>query len=436
MAQVKGNPRQGLFGATLGFFAGFAAVSLFGPTANRFKEVMELSPVMIGLLVAVPSLSGSLLRIPFGAWVDTTGGRKPFLFLLWLSVAGMIGLTAVVYFLYPDRLSSSLYPLLLLLGMLSGCGIATFSVGIGQVSYWFPQKRQGTALGTYAGVGNLAPGLFSFLLPVALSGWGLGGAYLAWLLFLVIGVVLYNFTGLNAYFFQLKEGGLSNEEARSQAQGLGQEIFPKGNAVETLVAAARIWKTWLLVIIYFTTFGGFIAMTAWLPTYWTSFYSVSGVTAGMLTALYSLTASAIRIPGGSFSDRWGGERTALISLSAMLLGALLMTLSNTYWISIIGVVLMAIGMGVSNAAVFKLMPQYVPQAVGGAAGWIGGLGAFGGFAIPPILGAFVRWLGAPGYATGFVTYILMVVVSLGLALVLRQSRAAPAVESPVGVAAK
>ncbi len=436
MAQVKGKPSQGLFGATLGFFAGFAAVSLFGPTANRFKEVMELSPVMIGLLVAVPSLSGSLLRIPFGAWVDTTGGRKPFLVLLWLSVAGMLGLTTVVYFLYPDRLSSSLYPLLLLLGMLSGCGIATFSVGIGQVSYWFPQVRQGTALGTYAGVGNLAPGLFSFLLPVALSGWGLGGAYLAWLMFLVIGVVLYHFTGLNAYFFQLKESGLAKEEARSQAQELGQEIFPKGNAVETLVAAAGIWKTWLLVIIYFTTFGGFIAMTAWLPTYWTSFYGVGAVTAGLLTALYSLTASAIRVPGGSLSDRWGGERTALLSLSAMLIGALLMTLSTVYWISIIGVVLMAAGMGVSNAAVFKLMPQYVPQAVGGAAGWIGGLGAFGGFAIPPILGAFVRWQGSSGYATGFVSYILLVMVSLVLAVVLRQSRARAAVERPLGAAGK
>lgn len=73
---AKGNPRQGLFGATLGFFAGFAAVSLFGPTASRFQEVMDLTPVMVGLLVAVPALSGSLLRIPFGAWVDTTGGRR------------------------------------------------------------------------------------------------------------------------------------------------------------------------------------------------------------------------------------------------------------------------------------------------------------------------------------------------------------------------
>ena len=187
---LKGTPSSGLFGATLGFFAGFAAVSLFGPTASKFNAVMNLTPVMVGLLVAIPSLSGSLLRIPFGAWVDTTGGRKPFLVLLWLSVVGMLGLLLVVYFLYPDRLTTGLYPLLLLLGVLSGCGIATFSVGIGQVSYWFPQSRQGSALGAYAGIGNLAPGLFSFLLPLVLGGWGLAGAYLAWLLFLVVGVVL------------------------------------------------------------------------------------------------------------------------------------------------------------------------------------------------------------------------------------------------------
>ena len=421
MDNVKGNPKQGLFGATMGFFAGFAAVSLFGPTASRFNEVMELTPVLVGLLVAVPALSGSLLRIPFGAWVDTTGGRKPFLILLWLSVIGMLGLTLVVFLLYPDGLTASMYPLLLMLGVLSGCGIATFSVGIGQVSYWFPQSRQGSALGTYAGVGNLAPGLFSFLLPLVLGNWGLGGAYLAWLIFLVAGVAFYHLSGLNAYFFQLKDRGASTEDARQGAQELGQQIFPKGNAKETLIAAARIWKTWMLVIIYFTTFGGFIAMTAWLPTYWKSFFGVAAITAGTLTALYSLTASLIRVPGGSLSDRLGGERTALMALSTMLVGSLLMAFSGLYILSILGVILMALGMGVTNAAVFKMMPQYVPEAVGGAAGWIGGLGAFGGFAIPPVLGIFVRYLGAPGYATGFVTYIALTAISLAMALILRQS---------------
>ncbi|HUH98517.1 MAG TPA: MFS transporter, partial [Anaerolineales bacterium] len=388
---IKGNPQKGLFGATLGFFAGFAAVALFGPTAQKFKDLMGLAPVMVGFLVAMPSLSGSLLRIPFGAWVDTTGGRKPFLILLWLSVAGMLGLTAVAYFLYPDGLTGSIYPLLLLLGALSGCGIATFSVGIGQVSYWFPQKQQGSALGTYAGVGNLAPGLFSFLLPIVLaSSWGLSGAYVAWLVFLTAGTVIYHFMGLNAYFFQARQQGRSVEEARQDAQSRGEELFPKGNATESLINAARVWKTWLLVIIYFTTFGGFLAMTSWLPTYWTSFYKISAVTAGILSALYSLSASAIRVPGGSIADKFGGERTAILSLLATLVGAVFMTASHSYGASIVGEFIMAIGMGTCNAAVFKLMPQYVPQAVGGASGWVGGLGAFGGFVIPPVLGYFVR----------------------------------------------
>ena len=420
--QLKGNPNSGLFGATLGFFAGFAAVSLFGPTASGFKDVMDLTPVMVGLLVAAPSLSGSLLRIPFGAWVDTTGGRKPFLILLWLSVVGMLGLLLVVYFLYPELLTNALYPLLLLLGVLSGCGIATFSVGIGQVSYWFPQSRQGAALGAYAGIGNLAPGLFSFLLPLALRSWGLASAYLAWLLFLVLGVVLYHFFGRNAYYFQLRAQNVPHQESQEQARSRGQEIFPTGSAKESLVTAARIWRTWILVAIYFTTFGGFIALTAWLPTYWKSFYAISGVTAGGLTALYSLTASVIRVPGGTLADKLGGENTALLSLATMLVGAVLMTLSHTFGLSVLGEVLMAIGMGIANAAVFKLMPQYVSEAVGGAAGWIGGLGAFGGFVIPPIMGAIVRSQGITGYASGFVIFVVLTIVSLAMAFSLKRTR--------------
>lgn len=422
MNGLRGNPTRGLFGATLGFFAGFAAVSLFGPTASRIREVMDLTPVMVGLLVAIPSLSGSILRIPFGAWVDTTGGRKPFLVLMWMSVVGMLGLLLVVNFLYPGRLTVSWYPLLLLLGFLAGCGIATFSVGIGQVSYWYPQNRQGTALGAYAGIGNLAPGLFSFLIPIVLGSWGLAGAYLGWLIFLVIGVALYHLTGLNAYYFQLRARGSSEEEARQRARSQGQELFPNGNAKESLITAARIGKTWLLVAVYFTTFGGFIALTAWFPTYWEAFHGVTAVTAGGLTALYSLLASAIRVPGGTISDKLGGEKTAMLSLGVMLTGAALMTWTDVYVLSIIGEIFMAIGMGVTNAAVFKLMPQYVNKAVGGAAGWIGGLGAFGGFAIPPVMGTFVRLQGAPGYASGFIVFVGLALISLSIAFGLNRIR--------------
>ena len=132
---IKGNPTLGLWIATIGFFFGMASVSLFGPTAHKFGEVMKLDPATIGLLVAIPSLSGSLLRIPFGAWVDTTGGKKPFAILMILSIIGVAGLMWLVNANYPDNMDGT-FTLLFLFGLLEGCGVATFSVGISQAVYW------------------------------------------------------------------------------------------------------------------------------------------------------------------------------------------------------------------------------------------------------------------------------------------------------------
>lgn len=422
---MKGTPAHGLAGATLGFFIGFAAVSLFGPTAKNLKGILGLSPLQVGLLVAAPSLSGSLLRIPFSAWVDTTGGRKPFLVLLILSIAGMAGLSWTIHAYYPGEMTVSFYPLILFLGVLCGCGIATFSVGIGQVAYWYPKARQGTALGIYAGVGNLAPGVFTLLLPFTLASIGLSGSYLAWLAFLAAGTGLYALTGRNAWYFQLRSGGVPKEEAKSLAASRGQEIFPAGSLVDSLLLSGKIWKTWALVAIYFTTFGGFIALTAWLPVYWTSFYSTTIVTAGALTGLYSILTSVVRVGGGYLSDRIGGENAGILALGTMLAGALLMTLSTTFGLSVGGEVLMGIGMGVANAAVFKLVAQEVPEAVGGAAGWVGGLGAFGGFAIPPVMGTIVELRGMAGYATGFLVFIGLAALSLFLVMLLKRRRVNP-----------
>jgi NNP family nitrate/nitrite transporter-like MFS transporter len=429
---VKGNPRLGLTGATLGFFVGFGAVALFGPTAVRFRDAMGLSPMALGFLVAMPALSGSLLRIPFSAWVDTTGGRKPFLVLLGLSIIGMAGVSLLVATHYPDGLTPSLYPLLLVLGLFCGCGIATFSVGISQVSYWFPQQRQGSALAIYAGIGNLAPGLFSLLLPIAIGRLGLAGAYLAWLVFLVAGTVLYAVFGRNAWYFQLRDAGLTSEDAQARARTMGQELFPAGTTLDTLRISARAWQTWALVAVYFTTFGGFVALTAWLPTYWTSAFAFTAMTAGLLTAMYSLLASGIRIAGGVMADRLyqGGYNTSILALLVMLAGALLMTTAREYELAIPGVLLLAIGMGICNAAVFKIVPQVVPQAVGGAAGWVGGIGAFGGFVIPPAMAFGVRDLGDRGYSIGFVVFVFLALASLGVAWILKYGTAPARTTAP------
>lgn len=416
---LKGTPNMGLIMATFGFFIGFAAVSLYGPVATKLKEVLGISGLLLGLLVAAPNLSGSLLRIPFAAWVDKVGGKKPLAILLLLAVFGMAGLSILLLMYYPDHITKSMYWVIIIFGILSGCGIATFSVGIAQTSYWYPQKKQGVALGTYAGIGNLAPGIFGIILPFALRAFGLPVSYLLWFGFLLIGTVVYIFFVHDAYYFQLIKKGVKPEEATKISKELGQELIPTGSTLESLKISAKIPSTWGLVLLYFTSFGGFLALTGWFPVYWIKNYGFDLREAALLMAFgFSLLASLIRVWGGRVSDKFGGERIAILSYFTVLLGAIILFFAHAFWISLLGEIIIGAGMGVGNAAVFKLVPKYVPKATGGAAGWVGGLGAFGGFVVPPLLGMFVDHYGNAGYAKGFIVYIILAVISIIMSFIL------------------
>ncbi|ELZ30560.1 major facilitator superfamily protein [Halosimplex carlsbadense 2-9-1] len=416
--------------ATLGFFVGFAGVVLYGPVATEFESAMGLSGLALGLLVGAPQLTGSLLRIPFGAWVDEVGPRKPFLVLLSLSILGMAGLSALLVTAYPEGLTMELYPLVFLCGALSGCGIAVFSVGTTQTSYWYPKDRQGTVLAVYAGLGNSSPGLFTLLLPVALSALGLTTSYLVWFAFLVLGTVAYAVLAVDPPSFQLREQGIDTEEARQRAEAYGQELFPGGDAFASVRDAAAIPRTWGLVALFFTSFGGFLALTVWLPSYWTAIHGLGVQGAGALTAIaFTLPAAVLRVPGGYLSDRIGGEVTAVGSFVVVGIAALGLVVTRTYGTALGATVCLAVGIGVANAAVFQLVPKYVPEAVGGASGLVGGLGAFGGFVVPPVLGLFVDSFGESGYASGFVVFVALALVSVALSERLYRTRASVGVDA-------
>lgn len=408
---LRGNPRQGLIMGTWGFFIGFAAVALYGPAAHAFQSSMQLSPFLVGLLVAAPQLTGSLLRIPFGAWVDKSGGRLPMLTLFGVSIVGMWGLSYILLTVSP--VTPALYPLVLLFGFMSGCGVATFSVGVPQVSYWQPKNRQGIALGIFGGVGNMAPGLFTLILPFAIGALGLAGSYLAWFVFLVIGTGIYAWLARDAFYFQLRARGVAAEPAKRIAAACGQELFPRESVWGALISAADDPRTWGLVFLYFVSFGGFLALTAWFPVYWVNLHDVTPKTAGILGGVgFSLLAAAVRVWGGQLSEKFGGERLALVSFFVVLAGAALLTAVTSFPVNLAGELLIGLGMGFANAAVFKMLPKYVPHAVGGASGLVGGLGALGGFVIPPILGLFAGALGAQGYAGGFFVYVVLAVAAI------------------------
>lgn len=413
--RLTGTPMTGLVMGTWGFFVGFAAVALYGPAASYFQGQMHLSGLELGLLVAAPQLTGSLLRIPFGAWVDRVGGRLPMLSLFAMSLVGMWGLVFIL--LTAKTLTVSAFPIIIIFGFLSGCGVASFSVGIPQVSYWYPQSRQGTVLGAYGGIGNLAPGIFTLLLPYAIATWGLTGSYFAWFSFLLVGTAIYAWLARDAYSFQLRAQGADEETERRIAREKGQELFPSRAVWQAIITAAEDPRTWGLVVLYFVSFGGFLALTAWFPTYWINLHGVSVKTAAVLGGLgFSLLAAVIRVVGGVISERIGGERTAVIAFLGVLIGALILTMTRDFTQALAGELLISLGMGVGNAAVFKMVPKYVPKAVGGAAGLVGGLGAAGGFVIPLFLGAVVDALGTGGYAGGFFAYVVLAVIAVGVSL--------------------
>lgn len=407
-AEIKGTPTQALVVATIGFFGGFLAVALFGPLAPKFAKLMALTPMQAGILAAVTNLSGSLLRIPFGAAVDRYGGKVPHLILMALSLLGLPGLIHVVGAYYPGHMTPSLYPWLLALGVFIGAGIATFSVGIAQVSYWFPKKDVGRANAIYGGLGNLAPGASSFLLPVAAEAWGLPGAYTAWMVALLAITVIYGLFMHDAPVFQLRRKGI--ELSAAEWKALGQEALPGSDAWGSLRASASRPTTWALVALYFTSFGGFLALSAWFPSFWSGFYGTTTKLGGLLTLTYATTTSLSRVPGGSLADRFGAYRVTSLALGLMVAGASVIAAANSVALALSGALLMAVGMGVQNAAVFKLVPAFGVGALGGTSGWVGGLGAFGGFAIPVLMGLIAG--SSLGFRGGFLIFVPLAAISL------------------------
>ncbi|MFB6280975.1 MAG: nitrate/nitrite transporter [Haloferacaceae archaeon] len=430
---VVGTPRRGLFMATLGFFGGLTTIVFYGAAGPVFEEHLALTGVAHGLLLGSPHLSKAVLRVPFGAWVDEVGGRTPMLVLLAATVLGTFGLVVTLFLTYPADFGMELYPLLVLFGLLAGAGGATFSVGISQTSYWYPAGKQGFAMGAFAGAGNVGPGVVVYVLPVLIGVWGLAGAYSAWLAFVAAVAVAYALYAVDPYYFQLLQDGRDADEARRIADELGQEVFPSGNAWESLRASASIRRTWALVFLYTVSFGGgFTSLSAWFPTYWDLFHGLGLRTAGLLAGVFIVYGSLVRIPGGSISDRFGGATVAVASFGTMAVGAAIMTFATGFWPAFVGMMVLGTGMGVANAAVFELVPKVVPEAVGGASGWISGVGGAGTLVILPALGYFTDVFGRIGYARGFSLFVVLSVICAAVASVLKAygPEAATAAETP------
>lgn len=384
-----GNPLQ-LALATGAFalcFAVFGSVSAMVPT---IQQRMGLSELQAWLVIAVPVLLGSLGRIPLGVLTDRYGGRLVFAWTMGLSIVPCVLLGFATE-----------YWQLLVLGFFVGIGLASFSVGVGFTSRWYPPQKQGGALGVY-GAGNVGQSLAAFGAPVLVAtlgyAWGFWGPAIALAIWLAV-------------FLALARNVPTTVRPRTLTQALGP---------------MRESMTWILSAYYFLTFGGFVAMSISLPKFLVNMFEITPTDAGMRAAGFIVLATFLRPVGGFLADRFGGRRLLLFVFPATAVAAVFLAcpMISTFTV---GALAMAAFIGIGNGAVFKLVPEYFPQSVGSVTGVVGAAGGLGGFFPPLVVGAIYEATGS--YSWGF---ILLGGFALAcFVLVLRIGRVAPPPATPV-----
>lgn len=375
----KPGASRALFLSTTAFAVSFAVWGLIAALAPRFAEIYNLSATEKSALIAIPVLLGSIGRLFSGMLADRFGGRNTFSALLIFSAVPAI---AVGF--------STSYTQLLIFALFLGIAGTTFPVGVGFTSKWFAPEKQGMALGVY-GAGNIGQSIAVFFAPVLALWFGDWRTvfYIFAAITLIWGVVFY-FTARDA-------------EVAVAAK-------PK-SLVENLSILKKSKLAWILSLFYFLTFGGFVALALYLPTFLKEIFNLSATDAGARTAGFVLLATLMRPVGGILADKIGGARVLIGVFAAIAALSLLLSFASIVPFTI-GALGCAAALGLGNGAVFKLVPQYFPKETGTVTGLVGAFGGLGGFFPPLELGLVKDATGS--YTIGFVLLSLFALFCLAI----------------------
>ena len=114
-------------------------------------------------LTAIAGLTGATLRIPSSFFIRLAGGRNTIFFTTALLMIPSLG--AAIALADPGT------PLWVfqLLALFSGFGGGNFASSMSNISFFFPKKNQGYALGMNAGLGNFGVTTMQILIPLCMT---------------------------------------------------------------------------------------------------------------------------------------------------------------------------------------------------------------------------------------------------------------------------
>lgn len=366
-----------LFASFLYFDFCFAVWVLNGAMGPFISEAFSLSPAQKGFMISVPILAGALMRFPLGVLAQYIGRKNAAMVEM-----GLIVLALAYGFVFVDS-----YDGVLAMGVLLGIAGASFGVALSLGSGWFPPRYKGLAMGI-AGAGNSGTVLaVLFAPPLAVKfGWQ----------------TVYGLAALTMLLPMIVMWVAAKEPPDREHQTLRQHVsclFEKDG--------------WAFSLIYIVTFGGFIGLASFLPTYFYDQFKVTKVEAGQLTMLATLMGSGVRVVGGYISDRVGGIHTLT---GVLLLVAGTLTLCGFAGGSLVLTTLLFMlcfaALGAGNGALFQLVPLRWPLTTAVAGSMIGEIGALGGGFLPNAMGLSKQYSGS--YLGGFLAFTVLALLMLAM----------------------
>ncbi len=351
-----------------------------GAMAPFIQESLQLSLTQLGVMLSVPIFAGAMMRFPLGVLAQYIGRKNATLVEM-----GGIALALMYGFFYVETFNH-----LIAMGVLLGIAGASFGVALSLGSGSFPARYKGLAMGL-VGAGNVGTSLSALLAPVLAQAYGWKAVYGMAAVGLMLPVLV--------MIFIAKE----------------PDDVDKHSTFRDHVACLFEKDGWAFSIIYAVTFGGFIGLTTFLPSYYYDQFGVSKVQAGQLTMLAAFMGAALRIFGGWISDHWGGINTlttVLVIISASLMACGLA--GGSLVLTTLLLMLCFAALGAGNGALFQLVPLRWPTTTAVAGSMIGEVGALGGGLVPNAMGLSKQYAG-----TYFWGFALFSVLSLLVLLMMR-----------------
>ncbi len=380
---LKSGHAPTLFAAFLYFSFSCCIWVLNGAMAPFIGETFPMTPAERGLMLSIPIFAGALMRFPLGVLAQYIGRKNATLVEMVL-----IGVAMLFGVFYVDTLND-----LYAMGMLLGIAGASFGVALSLGSGWFPPRHKGLAMGI-VGAGNVGTAV-SVLVAPPLAQW------LGW-------QAVYGVAGVSILLPLIVMIVFAKEPPDvDRRAGLREHtacLFEKDG--------------WAFSLIYGVTFGGFIGLATFLPTYYYEQFGVSKVQAGQLTMLAAFMAAAVRVAGGWLSDRWGGVNTLTVVLLAVAASLLLVPLAaGSLALTTLILMFSFAALGAGNGALFQLVPLRWPRSTAVAGSMIGEIGALGGGLVPNAMGLSKQY--ADTFAWGFVLFAVLALAMLGVMRVMQ-----------------